>query len=108
MKSMAIANEVHAPYGRAAAAALTRMKLYDTVKPQIVVAENIAQTAQFVESGNAQLGLISLTAASYAHIAGDWDVCAGADETYPEIRQCAVVMAKSEHGRMRMRFWTGC
>jgi molybdate transport system substrate-binding protein len=46
----------HAPYGRAAVSALTWMKLYDQVKPHLVIAENISQTAQFVESGNAQLG----------------------------------------------------
>ena len=65
--SVAIANDLHAPYGRAAVAALKRMKMYDKVTPHLVVAENIAQTAQFVESGNAQLGLISLTAASSQH-----------------------------------------
>ena len=64
VKTIAIANELHAPYGRAAAAALRKMKMYDKVSPHLVVGENIAQTAQFVESGNAQLGLISLTAAS--------------------------------------------
>ena len=62
--SLAIANPDHAPYGRAAVSALTWMKLYETLKPKIVQAENIAQTAQFVQSGNAQLGLISLTSAS--------------------------------------------
>ena len=68
VKTIAIANELHAPYGLAAAAALRKMKMYDQVsKPHFVVAENIAQTAQFVESGNAQLGLISLTTASSAH-----------------------------------------
>lgn len=96
-KSLAIANPEHAPYGRAAVAALTSMKLYDTVKPKIVQAENIAQTAQFVESGNAQLGLISLTSASTAHMAEIGTFVRVPRETYPEIRQCAVVMKKSEH-----------
>src|SRR5271155_423539 len=67
VKTIAIANELHAPYGRAAADALRKMKLYDTVSSHLVVGENIAQTAQFVESGNAQLGFISLTAASTSH-----------------------------------------
>ena len=67
VKTVAIANELHAPYGFAAASALRKMKLYEQVSPHLVVGENIAQTAQFVESGNAQLGLISLTAASTEH-----------------------------------------
>jgi molybdate transport system substrate-binding protein len=95
--SLAIANPEHAPYGRAAVAALTWMKLYDTLKPKIVEAENIAQTAQFVESGNAQLGLISLTSASTAHMQAAGSYVRIPPATYPAIRQCAVVMLKSAH-----------
>jgi molybdate transport system substrate-binding protein len=95
--SLAIANPDHAPYGRAAVAALTWMKLYDVVKPKIVQAENVAQTAQFVESGNAQLGLISLTSASTAHMMEIGAFVRVPAEAYPAIRQCAVVMKKSQH-----------
>jgi molybdate transport system substrate-binding protein len=73
------------------------MKLYDAVKPKIVQAENIAQTAQFVESGNAQLGLISLTSASTAHMMEMGAFVRVPREAYPEIRQCAVAMKKSQH-----------
>jgi molybdate transport system substrate-binding protein len=96
--TLAIANPDHAPYGRAAVAALTWMKVYDQVKPKIVQAENIAQTAQFVESGNAQLGLISLTSASTPHMQEIGSFVRVPREAYPEIRQCAVVMKKSQHG----------
>lgn len=96
-KSLAIANPEHAPYGRAAVAALTSMKLYDMLKPKIVQAENIAQTAQFVESGNAQLGLISLTSASTPHMREIGSFIRIPPDTYPAIRQCAVVMKKSAH-----------
>src|ERR1035437_2191434 len=95
--SLAIANPDHAPYGRAAVAALTWMKLYDQIKPKIVIAENIAQTAQFVESGNAQLGLISLTAASTEHFKQLGSFVRVPPAAYPEIRHCAVVMKKSDH-----------
>ena len=63
LKRLAIANPDRAPYGRAAVAALTSLKLYDALKPRLVTAENIAQAAQFVDSGNADAGLISLTSA---------------------------------------------
>jgi molybdate transport system substrate-binding protein len=92
---IAIANELHAPYGRAAVAALKQLKIYDKLSPHLVIAENIAQTAQFVESGNAQLGLISLTAADSQHFK-DIGTYVLVPTVYPEIRQCAVVMKKSD------------
>jgi molybdate transport system substrate-binding protein len=96
VKTIAIANEINAPYGRAAAAALTHMKLYDQLKSKFVVGENIAQTGQFVESGNADLGLISLTMAMSEHFKplGSYVLV---PNVYPEIRQCAVIMMKSSH-----------
>lgn len=94
--SVAIANDLHAPYGRAAVMALQRMKMYDAVKPHLVVAENIAQAAQFVESGNAQLGLISLTAASTQHFKELGTFVRVPMSSYAPIVQCAVVMAKSD------------
>ena len=96
VKSVAIANELHAPYGRAAADALRKMKMYDTVAPHLVVGENITQTAQFVESGNAQLGLISLTAASSQHFKEIGEYVLVPKSQYTEIRQCAVVMKNSD------------
>jgi molybdate transport system substrate-binding protein len=96
VKTVAIANELHAPYGRAAAEALRKMKMYDAVSPHFVVGENIAQTAQFVESGNAQLGLISLTAASSPHFKEIGTYVLVPTTQYPEIRQYAVVMKNSD------------
>jgi len=93
---VAIANELHAPYGRAAAEALRRMKIYDQVAPHFVVGENITQTAQFVESGNAQLGLISMTAASTPHFKEIGTYVLVPTTQYTDIRQCAVIMAKSD------------
>ncbi|MDP9050345.1 MAG: molybdate ABC transporter substrate-binding protein [Acidobacteriota bacterium] len=95
--SLAIANPEHAPYGRAAVSALMWIKVYDTLKPKIVEAENVVQAAQFVESGNAQLGLISLTTASTGHMKEVGSFVRMPLVTYPPIRQCAVVMKKSEH-----------
>lgn len=94
VKTVAIANAEHAPYGRAAVSALMKLHLYEQVKPKFVVAENIAQTGQFVDSGNAQLGLISLTMAMSDHFkdAGTYVLV---PTVYPEIRQCAVVLAAS-------------
>ena len=94
--SVAIANDLHAPYGQAAVAALKRMHMYEQVKPHLVIAENIAQAAQFVESGNAQLGLISLTAASTQRFQAEGTFVRVPTSSYTPIMQCAVVMAKSD------------
>ena len=97
IQSLAIADPMHAPYGFAAERALTAMKLYEGLKPHIVTAENVSQTAQFVESGNAQLGLISLTLASSEHLKQVGTFIRMPPSMYPQIRQCAVVLKKSPH-----------
>ena len=60
---IAIANPQHAPYGRAAEEALHRSGVYDAVKDRLVLGENISQAAQFVESGNADAGILALSLA---------------------------------------------
>lgn len=63
VRSVAIANPQHAPYGRAAMQALTSLALLPAVQPKLRTAENIAQAAQFASTGNTDVGLISLTSA---------------------------------------------
>jgi molybdate transport system substrate-binding protein len=72
------------------------MKLYEQLKPKLVIGENIAQAGQFVQSGNAQLGLISLTMAMSEKFKSTGSYVL-VPKVYPEIRQCAVVLVKSEH-----------
>lgn len=67
---VAIGNPDTAPYGRAARAALERDKLWDAVQPRLVIGENIAQAAQFVQTGNAQLGIVSLATVRSPKMAG--------------------------------------
>lgn len=95
VKRVAIANPRFAPYGRAAVAALKHEGLYDAVQGKIVMGDNISQTAQLVESGNADAGIISLSlavgpalraAGSYAEISAT---------TYPPIEQAAVIVNAS-------------
>ena len=56
---VAIANPDVAPYGKAARAALQSHGFWDAVKGKLVMGENISQTAQFVQTGNAQIGIVS-------------------------------------------------
>ena len=63
VRKIAIANPKHAPYGRAAEAALKHLEVYGQVQDRLVLGENIAQAALFVESGAADVGIIALSLA---------------------------------------------
>ncbi len=104
LKRLAIANPERAPYGRAAVAALTSLKLYDALKPKLVTAENISQTAQFAETGNADAGLISLTSAKTAHLSSLGNYFVIPRESYPPIEQGAVIVSKTNQRQAASRF----
>jgi molybdate transport system substrate-binding protein len=95
LKRLAIANPERAPYGRAAVAALTSLKLYDNLRPRIVTAENISQAAQFVDSGNAEAGLISLTSALTPRLASSGRYFVIPHDLYPSIEQGAVIVSST-------------
>jgi molybdate transport system substrate-binding protein len=95
LQRLAIANPDRAPYGRAAVAALTALKLYDSLKPRLVTAENIAQAAQFVDSGNADAGLISLTSALTPRLAASGVYFLVPRNLYPPIEQGAVIVSNT-------------
>lgn len=63
IRKIAIANPKHAPYGKRAEEALKAAGVWDTVKTKLIYGENVAQTAQFVQSGNAEVGIIALSLA---------------------------------------------
>lgn len=91
---IAVADEFHAPYGRAAFAAMRTLKVLDTLRPKLVTGESISQTAQFAESGNAQAGFLSLTIADTAHFK-EVGSFVYVDKVYPKILQCGVVLKRS-------------
>jgi len=95
LRRLAIANPDRAPYGKAAMAAIASLKLTETLKPKFVTAENISQTAQFAESGNADAGLISLTSAKTAHLVAIGSYFVIPQDLYPPIEQGAVLITKS-------------
>ena len=91
---VAVANPRHAPYGRAAEAALRAAGLYDAVAPKFVFGENISQTVQFVQSGNAQAGLLALSLVKSASAAGlKWSEVP--QKLYPVMNQAGVVISSS-------------
>ncbi len=96
VQRIAIANPEHSPYGRAAVAALRRAVLYESVKAKLVYGENISQAAQFVQSGNAQAGIIALSLAiSPAMKEGkQWVI---PPDMHPAIEQGAIVLKNARN-----------
>ncbi len=124
VRKIAIANPKHAPYGRAAVAAMRAAGVYTGAEPKLVLGENISQAFQFVQTGNADVGLIALSliahpskgsqgGASDSHpsksgqggtpdIEGKyWMVPA---HMYPAIRQAAVVIKSSRQKEAAKKF----
>lgn len=104
LESVAIANPQHAPYGRAAEEALRHLGVYDAVKSRLVVAENIAQAAQYADSGNAEVGFISLTSALTARMKSDGHYIEVPREDYSPILQGAVVVKGAGGAQAAHRF----
>src|SRR6266404_2578098 len=95
IQKIAIANPAHAPYGRAAVTAMKESGIYEKVEPKLVFGENISQAAQFVQSGNAQAGIIALSLAISPPMRDgkSWQVPA---EMHPAIEQAAIVLKSAK------------
>ena len=99
IRSVAIANPQHAPYGRAAEAALRSLGLYRELGGKLVFGENVAQALSFVRSGAADAGIValSLALAPAARRQGRyWEIPQAA---YPPIRQAGIVLKPSAGAR---------
>lgn len=92
LSSVAIANPQTAPYGRAAQTAIENMHLESTLKPKLRIASNIAQAAQYADSGNAEVGMLSLTSALTPKLSADGSYLLVDPALYPPIVQGVVVL----------------
>jgi molybdate transport system substrate-binding protein len=101
---VAIANPATAPYGRAAKAALERDGLWVAVQAKLVVGENIAQTSQFVQTGNAQVGLVSLASLRSPKLAGVGRYVLVPDTGLAPIEQAAIVTKHGAANPLAARF----
>lgn len=104
LKSLAIANPSHAPYGRAAVGFLQSLGIYHKLQSRLVIAENIAQAAQYADSGNAELGLISLTSALTPRMRADGHYYKIPWSGYLPILQGAIVIRNAPHAQAARRF----
>jgi molybdate transport system substrate-binding protein len=98
---IAIANPGHAPYGRAAQETLTRLGLWDAVKSKLVYGENIQQTLQFAQSGNAEVAIVAL---SLALVSSEGHYLAIDDRLHSPIDQALVVCAPPKRQELARRF----
>jgi molybdate transport system substrate-binding protein len=99
VKKIAMANPEHAPYGRAAAATLKHYGLYEKVSDRLVLGENVAQAAQFVESGNAQAGFVALSHATTPAMQGKGKYWVVPAEAHPPLDQGVILISHSPHQR---------
>jgi molybdate transport system substrate-binding protein len=103
VKKIAIANPDHAPYGRAAIEAIKNSGLYERVKDKLVFGDNIGQTAQFVQSGNAQIGILaeSLILSPSFGPGHSWKI---PQQQYTPLIQSVVALKSSAHKDIALAF----
>jgi molybdate transport system substrate-binding protein len=104
VRKIAIANPEHAPYGRAAVAALQHEKVYDQVRDRLVLGENIAQAAQFVESSNADIGILALSLVLAPPLKSEGRYYEIPASFYPAIDQAVVILKSSNQKDIARQF----
>ena len=89
---VAIANPAHAPYGRAAVAAMQSAAVYDAVRQKLVFGENVEQALQFAQSGAADAGIVALSLALAPPVKDQGRYVIVPLETYPRITQGGIIL----------------
>lgn len=104
IKKIAIANPLHAPYGQAAVSALQKEGIYDKVKDKFVLGENISQTASFVVSGSAEIGIVALSLALSPNMKDKGRYAEVPADDYPPIEQACVILSSSKNKDIAQQF----
>lgn len=105
LKRLAIANPKTAPYGLAAQQTLEKLRRWKTLRSKLVMGENIAQTLQFVATGNAGAGFVAqsmLRQGAEINPACEWEVPA---DMHEPIKQKMLVLTKSSNKPAVIAFW---
>ena len=89
---LAIANPEHAPYGRAAVAAMQSAGIYDRLRPKLVFGENVAQTMQFAQSGAADAAIVARSLTSAPNVKGTGREFEIPPAAYPRMDQGGVIL----------------
>ena len=101
---IAIANPKHAPYGKRAEEALRSKNLWHQVEPKLVYGENIAQTAQFVQTGNAQVGIIALSLALSDELSKQGGYWLIPESLHSPLKQGFVITKRAETNQAAKKF----
>jgi molybdate transport system substrate-binding protein len=104
IKKIAIANPQHAPYGKAAVAAIQKENIYEQMKDRFVLGENISQTALFVVSGSADVGIVALSLALSPNMKDKGRYSEVPSIDYPPIEQACVIMRSSKNKDLAQQF----
>lgn len=104
LKKIAIANPQHAPYGKAAVAAMQKENIYEQVKDKFVLGENISQAAAFVASGSADVGIVALSLALSPNMKDKGRYAEVPTADYPAIEQACVIMGSSKNKSVAQQF----
>ncbi|HEX2101774.1 MAG TPA: molybdate ABC transporter substrate-binding protein, partial [Candidatus Synoicihabitans sp.] len=104
VKKIAVANPRHAPYGAAAVAAMKALAVYEQAEPRLVYGENIAQTAQFVQSGAADIGIIALSLAIAPQMKGGGKYREIPLTAYPKMEQGGIILKTTQEPELARTF----
>jgi molybdate transport system substrate-binding protein len=104
IKRIAIANPKHAPYGKRAEEALKAKRLWTQLENKLIYGENVSQTAQFVQTGNADAGIIALSLALSGELAKSGGYTLIPDELHTPLEQGFVLIKRAEQNALAQQF----
>jgi molybdate transport system substrate-binding protein len=104
VKIISIANPVHAPYGTRAVESLKYYNIYGKIKDKIVKGDNVSQAAQFVLTGNAEVGIIALSLALSPEMSAKGKYFIIDENSHTKMEQAYVILKKSEKNKELLDF----
>ena len=104
IRHIAIANPKHAPYGKRAEEAMKSANVWSKVESKLVYGENISQTAQFVQTGNAEVGIIALSLALGTELSTQGSYWLIPDNLHQPLEQGFVLTKRAENNQLAKKF----
>lgn len=104
IRHIAIANPKHAPYGKRAEEALKSVDVWNKVESKLVYGENISQTAQFIQTGNAEVGIIALSLALSTELSTQGSYWIIPENLHQPLEQGFVLTKRAEHNQLAKKF----
>ena len=104
IRKIAIANPKHAPYGKRAEEALKAAGVWEKIQSKLVYGENVAQAAQFVQTGNAQVGIIALSLALSPELAEQGGYALIPDKLHQPLEQGFIVTRRAADNPLAQAF----